>query len=200
MSRAWRNHLDLTAGECWPHGLRPRSTGHERRLPEPDPFLAPRRRRPARRPGPASRLSSALADTHREPPPSMRCCGRPVDLGPADHTRLTSPFRTVLFTDLKGSTSLLAEVGPGGVHGPAHRARPDHPACPGRLARTRGEAHGGRDHGLVRRCGAGHRLCRSHPGGLRRAQRRERSARAPGPIGLAAGEPVDPTTTCSVRR
>ena len=30
---------------------------------------------------------------------------------PADHTRLTSPFRTVLFTDLKGSTSLLAEVG-----------------------------------------------------------------------------------------
>jgi class 3 adenylate cyclase len=30
---------------------------------------------------------------------------------PADHTRVTSPFRTVLFTDLKGSTSLLQEVG-----------------------------------------------------------------------------------------
>jgi class 3 adenylate cyclase len=30
---------------------------------------------------------------------------------PADHTRVTSPFRTVLFTDLKGSTSLLHEVG-----------------------------------------------------------------------------------------
>jgi class 3 adenylate cyclase len=30
---------------------------------------------------------------------------------PADHTRLTSPFRTVLFTDLKGSTSLLGTLG-----------------------------------------------------------------------------------------
>jgi class 3 adenylate cyclase len=30
---------------------------------------------------------------------------------PVDHTRVTSAFRTILFTDLKGSTSLLQEVG-----------------------------------------------------------------------------------------
>ena len=30
---------------------------------------------------------------------------------PVDHTRITSPFRTILFTDLKGSTSLLHKVG-----------------------------------------------------------------------------------------
>ena len=30
---------------------------------------------------------------------------------PADHTEITSPFRTVLFTDLEGSTSILQDVG-----------------------------------------------------------------------------------------
>lgn len=30
---------------------------------------------------------------------------------PADHTQITSPFRTVLFTDLEGSTSLLQQSG-----------------------------------------------------------------------------------------
>ena len=30
---------------------------------------------------------------------------------PVDHTRVASPFRTILFTDLVGSTSLLQEVG-----------------------------------------------------------------------------------------
>ncbi len=30
---------------------------------------------------------------------------------PADHTQITSAFRTILFTDLEGSTALLAEVG-----------------------------------------------------------------------------------------
>lgn len=30
---------------------------------------------------------------------------------PVDHTQLTSPFRTILFTDLEGSTSLLQKVG-----------------------------------------------------------------------------------------
>jgi class 3 adenylate cyclase len=30
---------------------------------------------------------------------------------PADHTEISSPFRTVLFTDLEGSTSLLQRVG-----------------------------------------------------------------------------------------
>ena len=30
---------------------------------------------------------------------------------PVDHTQVTSPFRTILFTDLKGSTSLLHKVG-----------------------------------------------------------------------------------------
>ena len=30
---------------------------------------------------------------------------------PVDHTHVTSAFRTILFTDLKGSTSLLQEVG-----------------------------------------------------------------------------------------
>ena len=32
---------------------------------------------------------------------------------PADHTQATGAFRTILFTDLKGSTSLLQEVGEG---------------------------------------------------------------------------------------
>jgi class 3 adenylate cyclase len=39
----------------------------------------------------------------------LKFLGRIED--PADHTRVTSAFRTVLFTDLKGSTSLLHELG-----------------------------------------------------------------------------------------
>jgi class 3 adenylate cyclase len=39
----------------------------------------------------------------------LRFLGRIHD--PEDHTQLTSPFRTILFTDLEGSTALLEAVG-----------------------------------------------------------------------------------------
>jgi len=39
----------------------------------------------------------------------LRFLGRIND--PVDHTQIESPFRTILFTDLEGSTSLLGEVG-----------------------------------------------------------------------------------------
>ena len=61
---------------------------------------------------------------------SERSRSRPSNTAP------TSPFRTIVFTDLQGSTSLLNEVGAVGLHGPADGARPDHPASASGRARA----------------------------------------------------------------
>ncbi len=45
----------------------------------------------------------------------LRFLGKVND--PVDHTQVKSAFRTILFTDLKGSTSLLQEVGEGAYMG-----------------------------------------------------------------------------------
>lgn len=70
---------------------------------------------------------------------------------PTDHTVVESPFRTILFTDLEGSTSLLQAVGESAFMVLLTEARPDHPAGARCLPGPRGEAHGRWDYGLVRR-------------------------------------------------
>ena len=69
---------------------------------------------------------------------------------PVDRPAIASAFRTILFTDLEGSTALLNEIGQVGLHAPADGARPDHPARAGGRPWARGEAHRRRDDGVVR--------------------------------------------------
>ena len=119
----------------------------------------------------------------------LRLLGRMSETG--GDTPAVNPFRTILFTDLRGF-----DVDPGGgravgVHGPAHGARPDHPTSARGRTWARGQAHGRRDHGLVRRRGERAGLLDGDPGRIRGTSGGGPDTDLRVRIGIAAGEPVD---------
>ena len=110
---------------------------------------------------------------------------------PVDESEVTSAYRTILFTDLVGSTALAAGARVSGVPATDRRARPDHPTSPHRVKRTRDQAHRRRHHGVVRRRLANGLECALAIRSGFRARNETASTPLAVRIGRAAGEPVD---------
>ena len=129
----------------------------------------------------------------------LRLLGRMSETG--SDTPGVNPFRTILFTDLEGSTSMLEAVGQSAFMVLLDRARPDHPTRAGGSTWTRGEAHGRRDHGRLRRRRERAGMLDGDPGRVRGALCR--GPRHPN-FGYGSGSPpanpLTTTTTCSARR
>ena len=109
---------------------------------------------------------------------------------PVDRTQVGSAFRTILFTDLKGSTSLLQEVGEAAYMGLLAEhdliIRRALVTCRGREVKHTGDGIMASFEDV-----AGLWKLGGDPGRVRGPDLQRGDARAAGRIGIAAGEPVD---------